>query len=159
MASKIERLRAKIKNMGEGAKLTGINVLNTGANLVVGSGVAYAEGRLSDDQGEWGFRGVPYAYIGGGLALLGGLYAGAVHRSEYSASLMAAGSGAVGAHLFRTMYESGMTAKANRTTGSRAVRSRVPMAGLNSRMHSAASAPQQTKQTFGTIFDNAEVSK
>lgn len=159
MASKIERLRAKLKNMGEGAKMTGINVLNTGANLVVGSGVAYAEGRLSDDQGEWGFRGVPYAYIGGGIALLGGLYAGAVHRSEYSASLMAAGAGAVGAHLFRTMYESGVTAKANRTTGGRALRSRVPMAGLNSRVQSAASSVPAAKPGFGTIFDNAEVAK
>lgn len=158
MASKVDRLKARLKNMSEGAKMTGINVLNNGANLVVGSGMAYAEGRMSDDQGEWGFRGVPYAYIGGGIALMAGLYASAVSRSEYGASLMAAGSGAVGAHLFRTMYESGVTAKANRTTGGRATRSslgRGAPQGLNSRAQAAASAPAQVR--FGTVFDSAEV--
>lgn len=157
MASKVDRLKARLKNMSEGTKMVGVNVLRTGENLVVGSAVAYGEGRMSDDNGEWGFRGVPYAYIGGGILLLSGLYASAVTRSEYGADLMSAGTGAVGAHLFRTMYESGMTAKANRTTGGRSTRSNVPM-GLRSKAQSAAGAATQTRN-FGTVFDNAEVSK
>lgn len=160
MASKVDRLKARLKNMSEGTKMVGVNVLRTGENLVVGSAVAYGEGRMSDDQGEWGFRGVPYAYIGGGILLLSGLYASAVHRSEYGADLMSAGTGAVGAHLFRSMYESGVTAKANRTTGGRATRSslgRGAPQGLNSKAHAAASAPQATR--FGTIFDGAEVAR
>jgi hypothetical protein len=158
MAGKIEKLKTRLKNMGEGTKKVGINVLRSGETLVAGSGVAYLEGRMSNDQGEWGFRSVPYAYIGGGILLLSGLYTSAVYwRTDYGADLMALGVGSVGGHLFRTMYESGVTAKQNRTTGGKAVRGKVPMAGLNGRVHSAA-APQG-QQRFGTIFDGVEVNR
>lgn len=159
MAGRVDRLKARIKNMGEGTKKVGMNVLRAGEVLVAGSGVAYLEGRMSNDQGEWGFRNVPFAYIGGGILLLSGLYTSAVYwRTDYGADLMSLGVGAVGGHLFRTMYESGVTAKANRTTGGRAVRGRVGMAGLNGRVHNAAAPPVQ-RQTFGTIFDGAEVAR
>lgn len=139
--------------MSDGTKRAGVNILHTGETLVVGGAMAYAEGRMSADNGEWGFRNVPYAYIGGGILLLTGLYISAVHRSDYGADLMAAGTGAVGAHLFRGLYESGLAAKQNRTAGGRHVRGKVPMGSLSSRMPNV----QQPQQKFGTAFDNVNV--
>lgn len=151
MASKLDRLKTRLKNMTEGTKRVGLNVLHSGETLVVGSGVAYAEGRLSDDNGEWGYRGIPFAYAGGAVLFLTGLYA-SFKESDYGADLMAMGTGAVGAHLFRGMYESGLDAKANRTTGQRR---QVPMRnqprGLGQKMQSAAGVGN-----MGTVFDRVQ---
>lgn len=147
--SKLDRLKSRMKNMRDGTKRSLKNVLNLGENLVVGSGTAYLEGRMSGDDGEWGFRGVPYAYMGGAVLILTGLAVGFAKDSEYSSDLVAAGGGAVGGHLFRTMYESGLEAKRNRTTGGKQVGTRkVPM-GLQSRMQQTTGAPRN----FGTAFD------
>lgn len=154
MASKIERLRARLKGMRESTERIGRNVLHSGETLLIGGGGAYAEGRLSDDNGEWGYKGVPFLYMGGAIAYLTGLFAG----DRYSADLFAAGTGAVGGHLFRSMYETGLDAKQNRTTGGRvAGRRKVPM-GLQSRMNQATQQSQQAQpaKKFGTVFDNVE---
>lgn len=138
--------------MRESTQRIATNALHAGETLVVGSATAYAEGRLSDDNGEWGYKNVPYAYMGGAALFLTGLFAG----DRYSADLFAAGTGAVGGHLFRTMYESGLESKQTGTQGRRQLRSRVPM-GLQNAVRQGV--PQQTqqvpvqRQAYGTVFD------
>lgn len=151
MASKIERLRARMKSMRESTERIGRNVLHSGETLLVGGAGAYAEGRLSDDNGDWGYKGVPYLYMGAGILFLTGLFAG----DRYSADLFAAGTGAVGGHLFRHLYESGITSKQGQTTGRPQMQRRgIPM-GLPGQMHSTAQAtrPPVQQATYGTIFD------
>lgn len=158
MASKVERLRAKMRNMRKGAERTARNVLHAGETLVVGGGTAYLEGRMSDDNGEWGYKNVPYAYMGGGVLLLSGLLASATVSSDerdYSADLFASGAGMVGGHLFRSLYESGVSAKQNKTTGNprRAInQGSIPM-GLH------ASMRQPVSEQFGTVFDGMKVQR
>lgn len=149
MPSKVERLRARMKNMRESTQRIATNVLHSGETLLVGGATSYAEGRLSDDTGEWGFKGVPYAYMGGAVLFLTGLFAG----DRYSADLFAAGTGAVGGHLFRSLYESGLHSKAAKTTG-RVGPGRVPM-GLPGRMQMPQEQPQakQAAPAYGTVFD------
>lgn len=146
MASKLERLRAHLKNVREKTERIGKNVLHAGETLVVGGAAAYAEGRMSDDTGEWGFKGVPYAYAGGAVLYLTGLFAG-----EYGEDLFAAGTGLVGSHLFRSLYESGVTAKQNKTSGHAMGGRSVPM-GLGARMQGVNTPPAQ-RQATGTVFD------
>lgn len=149
--SRIERFKARIKNMNESTKIIGLGVLRSGETLVAGAGMAYLEGRMSDDTGNWGFRGVPYAWMGGAALILGGLYAG-FQRSQAAGDLMALGTGLVGANVFRKTYEMGLEAKANRTTGGRNLgRQGVPM-GLRSK------APNGGVK-FGTVFDNQAVAR
>ena len=144
MPSKLDRVKARLKSVTEGTKRVGRDVLHSGETLVVGSGVAYAEGRMSADDGEWGFRGVPYAYMGGAVLYLTGLFAG----DRYSADFFAAGTGAVGAHLFRGLYESGLTAKADKTTGGKGTKRRIPM-GLQPGSPPSQAPPRQ----YNTVFD------
>lgn len=143
MPSKIERIKARMKSVTEKGKRIARNVMHSGETLVAGSATAYAEGRLSDDQGEWGVKGVPYAYIGGGLLYLGGLFAG-----EYGADMFALGTGTVGAHLFRNMYEHGLDAKQQKTTGRMHGSTGIPM-GLPQR----PVTQQVPQQQYGTVFD------
>jgi hypothetical protein len=150
-SSRIERFKARMKNMNESTKKIGLGVLRSGETLVAGSGMAYLEGRMSDDTGDWGFRGVPYAWMGGAVLILGGLYAG-YQRSEASGDLFALGTGVVGANLFRKTYELGLEAKNNRTTGGKSLgRGRVPM-GMGAKRPNGATQ-------FGTVFDNAGVAR
>lgn len=150
MASKLDNLRARMKSMREQTKVMATNVLHSGETLIVGGAGAYAEGRMSDDSGEWGYKNVPYLYVGGAILYLTGLFAG----ERYSADLFAAGTGAVGGHLFRHLYESGLRAKKPATAGQMGAR-QVPMMGapgLRERM------TEQQKQAvpankFGTVFD------
>jgi len=147
--NKVEKLRSKLRNMRETGQAIAKNALHAGETLVVGSATAYAEGRLSGDDGEWGYKNVPYAYMGGAVLFLTGLFAG----ERYGADLFAAGSGAVGAHLFRSMYETGLDSKKTGTQGRRQLPNRVGM-GLADGMR----APQQQaqpaqRQGFGTSLD------
>jgi len=112
MPSKVERLKQRLRNMREKTEVVAINALHTGETLVLGSAAAYVEGRMSDSDGEWGFKKVPYVYMGGAVLFLTGLFAG----DRYGADLFAAGTGLVGGHLFRTLYETGLESK---TTGLR----------------------------------------
>lgn len=135
MASKIEKLRASMKNMREKTARTAKNVLHAGETLILGAGGAYLEGRMSktggEDDGEWGYKGVPYLYMGGAVMYLTGLFAG----DRYSADLFAGGTGLVLGHLGRTMYESGLEAKekAPATTGRpRQVNGRQPVSPATS---------------------------
>ena len=148
MPSKVERLKAKMANMRKSGERIAKNTLHAGETIVVGAATAYAEGRLSDDTGEWGYKGVPYAYMGAGVLFLTGLFAG----DRYSADLFAGGSGAVLGHLSRSMYESGQEAKRNAPQGARQIRSKVSM-GLPPNLRPPVQQPAQ-RQTFGTVFDN-----
>lgn len=155
--NKVERLKAKVRSMRQDGERIAKNTLHSAETLVVGSAGAYAEGRLSDDNGEWGFRSVPYLYMGGAALFITGLFAG----DRYSADLFAAGTGAVGGHLFRTMYETGQEAKTN-TTGRRQMKTKVPMGladsmkpGNNQRQ--PAPAPARQRQPYGTALDGLGV--
>jgi len=112
MASKVERLKQRLRSMREKTEVVATNALHAGETLVLGSAGAYAEGRMSDSDGEWGYKKVPYLYMGGAVLFLTGLFAG----ERYGADLFAAGTGLVGGHLFRTLYETGLESK---TTGLR----------------------------------------
>lgn len=153
--NKVERLRGQLRNMREQGQAIARNTLHAGETLVVGSTLAFAEGRLSDETGEWGYRGVPYAYMGAGVLFLTGLFAG----ERYGADLFAMGSGAVGSHLFRSMYETGLESKTS-TTGRKQLRSKVGMGnqlGQNIRQNVGTNMgqqqPQPVRQNYGTAFD------
>lgn len=153
MASKLDRFKARVKSMQEGTKRVGMNTLHTGETLVVGSAAAYAEGRMSKADGEWGYKNVPYLYVGGGFLLITGLIAsatGGASGGQAGSHLMAAGSGLVGGHLFRTMYEAGLEAKnkAPATTTGRPVRQVGP--GIR---HGTQAAQQKTHVPMGGAFD------
>lgn len=148
---KVARLKARLANMTEASKRIGKNVLHSGETVIAGSAAAFAEGRMSDENGDWGYKGVPYVYMGGAIAYLTGLFAG----ERYSADFFAVGTGLVGSHLFRTMYDTGLEQKANGTQGRRQIRSRVPM-GLREHINQANAQPQaapRQRQSFGTAFD------
>lgn len=150
MASKLERLKQRMSNMREQTMVVARNVLHSGETLIVGGAGAYAEGRMSDDSGEWGYKNVPYLYVGGAILYLTGLFAG----PRYSADLFAAGTGAVGGHLFRHLYESGLQAKKPATAGQIGSRS-VPMMGapgLRERMQSQHQEAVPAHK-HGTVFD------
>ena len=156
--NRIERLKAKIRNAADGTKRTAKNLLHSAETLAVGSVGAYAEGRMSDEDGEWGYKNVPYLYMGGGVLYLTGLMAsfGGEQSARYSTDLFALGTGAVGGHLFRRMYETGLDSKSG-TTGRKQIRSRVPM-GLDAAMRAGTQQPQQAQhvrkqQNFGTALD------
>lgn len=151
MASKIERMRAKWKNVQEGTRRTALGVLHSGETLVAGGLTAYVSGRLSDANGEWGFRGIPYAYIGGGVLFLAGLGLGFSAKDGSAApDLFALGTGVVGGQLFPDLHQAGLTAKAKKgsttTSGGRTIgRTQVPP-GLGSRFAAAGAAVRQTAQ-------------
>lgn len=101
---------------------------------------------MSDADGEWGYKKVPYAYMGGAALFLTGLFAG----PRYGADLFAAGTGLVGGHLFRTMYEAGLESK---TTGIGKHR-RAP-ASLQAGMRGLGGPSQrEPAPVHGTVFDN-----
>jgi hypothetical protein len=146
MASKYDKLKARMRNMREGTERATKNLLHAGETLAAGSVGAYAEGRLGDANGNWGFRNVPYLYMGGAAMYLTGLFAG----DRYSSDLFAVGTGLIGARLFRTMNDAGVDAKANRTTG-------VPRR-MNARAYAPPAMPAQPQRVpFGTAFDNIGV--
>lgn len=120
MASKLDRLKARMAGMRRQTEVVAKNVLHSGEALICGAGGAYLEGRMSKENGEWGYKEVPYLYMGGAIMYLTGLFAG----ERYSADLFSAGTGFVLGHLGRTMYESGLDAKskAPATTGTRGTR-------------------------------------
>lgn len=137
--------------MQEGTKRVGVNTLHSAEFLVAGSAAGYAAGRFSDVNNEWGFRNIPYLYLGGGFALVAGLIAsaqGGATGGRYGADLMAIGSGIVGAELFPAMREAGINAKTGATTTGvpRALRARSatvpPMA-----------ARRPARVPMGTAFD------
>lgn len=144
--NKVEKLKARLRNMRETTKEVATNALHSGETLAVGSGIAYLEGRMSDTDGEWGYKKVPYAYMGGAVLFLTGIFAG----PRYGADLFALGTGAVGGHLFRTMYESGLESK---TTGLSSKR-RAPGA-LSAGMRGVGQ-PSMKEQVpvYGTAFDH-----
>lgn len=153
--NKVERLKARLKNVRESGQRIATNLLHAGEVLVTGSAAAYAEGRLSDETGEWGYKSVPYVYMGSAVMFLTGLFAG----PRYSADFFMAGTGLAGGHLFRTMYETGTESKNNGTQGRKQLRSKVGM-GLNQGMRQGmpvgtpmgqpvAQAPRQ----WGTALD------
>lgn len=142
--NKVEKLKARLRNMREKTQEVATNALHSAETLAVGSGVAYAEGRLSDNDGEWGYKKVPYAYMGGAFLYLAGLFAG----PRYGADLFAAGTGAVGGHLFRTMYESGLESKTSGLSRRRAPASLASgMRGVHTHQ------PAQQAAVHGTVFD------
>lgn len=140
--NKVEKLKARLSNMRKKTEVVATNALHTAETLAVGSAIAYAEGRLSDNDGEWGYKKVPYAYMGGAALFLTGLFAG----DRYGADLFSAGTGMVGGHLFRTMYESGLESK---TSG---VGRRRSPASLSSGMRMPNAATEHA--AYGTAFDN-----
>lgn len=153
MASKLDRFKARVKSMQEGTKRVGMNTLHTGETLVVGSAAAYAEGRMSKSDGEWGYKNVPYLYVGGGFLLITGLIASATGGASGGAAgshLMASGAGLVGGHLFRTMYEAGLEAK-NKAPATTTGRPRQINPGV--RTGTPAAQPQKTSVPMGSAFD------
>jgi hypothetical protein len=136
MASKYEKLKARMRGMRQKTERGVKNGLHAAETLVVGSAGAYAEGRMSDENGEWGFRGVPYLLMASAAVYVTGLVAG----DRYSEDLFAVGTGLAGGHLFRRLYEQGVTAKSS-TAGRTAGRTIPQM----------APAPQRIP--FGTAFD------
>lgn len=145
MPSKIERLRASFRSIKDGTKRTALGTLRAGETLVAGGITAYAAGRFSDANGKWGFKGIPYAYVGGGLLILSGAAIGFTSKSgEGAADLMALGTGMVGAELFPWARAQGVANKnkAATTAGGRTIgRSHVP-AGLHSKFAHMRTAPQ-----------------
>lgn len=145
--NKVEKLKARLSNMRKSTEVVATNSLHAAETLAVGSAIAYAEGRMSDADGEWGYKKVPYSYMAGAALFLTGLFAG----KRYGADLFALGTGAVGGHLFRTMYEAGLESK---TTGIGSKR-RAPSA-LNAGMRMGAPVQQPQAVAFGTAFDGVK---
>jgi hypothetical protein len=147
MPSKLERLRSRMKSMRESTERIGKNILHTGETLILGAGGAYLEGRMSktggEDDGEWGYKGVPYLYMGGAVAFLTGLFAG----DKYSHDLFSSGAGLVGGHLFRTMYESGLEAKNKAPATKGAPRQ------MASPQYAPAATQTQTRVPMGSAID------
>lgn len=141
--NKVEKLKARLSSMRKQTELVATNALHAGETLAVGSAFAYAEGRLSDTDGEWGYKKVPYAYMAGTALFLTGLFAG----KRYGADLFAMGTGAVGGHLFRTMYESGLKSK---TSG---LSSRRRPSQLTQGMRMGLPQQQARVPQYGTAFD------
>jgi len=156
MASKIAALRAKFRTVQEGTKRTAMGALRSGETLVAGGLTAYAAGRFSDANGKWGFRGVPYAYIGGGILILSGAAVGFTSRTgEGAADLMAIGTGMVGAELFPWARAQGVANKnkATTTSGGRTIgRTSVP-AGLGSKFANMGAAARQAAQPQAETVD------
>lgn len=147
--NKVEKLKARLRNMREKTEVVATNALHAAETLASGAAIAYAEGRMSDTDGEWGYKKVPYAYMGGAALYLTGLFAG----DRYGADLFSLGTGLIGGHLFRTMYESGLESK---TTG--IGRTRRAPASLSAGMRGVGSVPAgrqhvHTHQSYGTPFD------
>jgi hypothetical protein len=136
MASKYERLKARMRGVAEKTRQGVQHGVYAAETLGACALTAYVSGRMSDEEGEFGFKGVPYALLGSGVVYLGAMFAG----SKLMGDLFAVGNGIASAHIGRVLYEYGVTAKNEAgTTGTRGV------------------APRQLNQQavrFGTGFDS-----
>jgi hypothetical protein len=151
MASKYDKLRARLRTMREKTEQGLKNTLHAGETLVAGSVTAYASGRLADANGEWGFRGVPYPLVGGLALYAVGFAAG----DRYSSDLFAAGTGVLGAYVFRKAYTYGLDARDNRTTGHRrTVQALHHYMGAASRV--SAPQPQAVRVPLGSAYEGVK---
>lgn len=106
MASKYERLQSRFKTFRKRTERGAIAALHTAETLGATALTGFAMGRLSDENGDWGFRGVPYPLLGAGGLLLVGLFA-----DKYQEDLMALGTGTAAPWVGLKMYSYGVEMK------------------------------------------------
>jgi hypothetical protein len=107
MASKYEKLKARMQSASRRARESTANAIHAAESVGACAVGSFAAARLSDENGEFGFRGVPYLLLAGGIMYVGGIAAG----GRYQADMFAVGTGLVNAHVARVAYEYGIKSK------------------------------------------------
>jgi hypothetical protein len=134
MASKYEKLKARMRGVAAKTREGVQQGVHAAETLGACALTAYVSGRMSDEEGEFGFKGVPYALLGSGVVYLGAMFAG-----KMMPDLFAVGNGIASAHIGRVLYEYGVTAKNEASSaGTRGVPRQLP----------------QQRVSFGTGFDS-----
>lgn len=140
MASKLERMRQRMRNASKAARTSVAMTIHSAETLGAAAVTGYVSGRMADADGEFGFRGVPYPLIAAGVLYLGAFYTGIKAPGDGRSmgdDMLAIANGIASAHIGRVTYEMGQTAQAQ-TQGVGPVRQFAPS-------HSVG---------FGTGFDS-----
>lgn len=158
MASKYDLLRARFRGLQKKTERGAVAALHTAETLGATALTGFMMGRLSDDKGEWGFRGVPYPLVGAGALFLTGLFSG----DKYQDHVMALGTGVAAPWVGVKMYQYGVEQKSKaKTSGVRPGQRQFTGANPNvasmmadiKRQHETANVSADKPKGMGTAFD------